>query len=315
MAHQQVYSQLSESFTILSMNELGSETFRALCEHSRSLKTLSLLSLERTALQSLNELQHCLSLETLKLEGGWTSRGYPWATECQTVFEEVKQWLQKCAALKELEFTVIPAATTLLAEVCKSPAIRLLSLSIKTPDLDKEFCASLPLQQQLQHLVVKIPEEELLESSDERHIMLANAIACCHDLRELDTNELFTLGEIRNICASLPLLEDIVLNGDLIDDMFLTPIMQLSKLKSLSIYGPSAISPAQLLEFLHQIGADPKGEHEGLQVYVANQNYDRKFSTAEEVKVAAVLWDRFRGRFDINYRMDPDELHESDFSD
>ncbi len=306
---------MSESFTILSMNELGGETFKALCEHSRSLKTLSLLSLERPALQSLNELQHCLSLESLKLEGGWTSRGYPWATECKTVFQEVKMWLQRCAALKELEFTVIPAATTILAEVLKSPAIRLLSLSIKTPDLDKEFCASLPQQQQLQHLVVKIPDGELLEASDERHVTLANAIACCHELRELDTNELFTLEEIQNICGSLPLLEDIVLNGDLIDDMFLTPILQLSKLKSLSIYGPSAISSAELLEFLDQFGADPKGEHEGLQVYVANQNYDCKFSTAEEVKVATVLWDRFRGKFDINYRMDPDELHESDFSD
>jgi hypothetical protein len=297
------------------MNELGSETFKALCEHSRSLKTLGLLSLERTALQSLNELQHCVALETLKLEGGWSARGYPWATECKEVFQDVKQWLPKCAALKDLEFTVVPSAASILAEIFKSPAIRLLSLNIRTPDLDREFCASLPCQQSLRHLVIKISDQELLEADDERHVMLANAIACCHDLRELNTDELFTLEEVKTICASLPLLEDIVLNGDLIDDSFLWPMMHLSKLWSLSIDGPSTISPDALLDFLNQIGADPEGDHGGMQVSITNQNFDCKFTQVEEAKVGTLLWDRFRGSFDINYRMDPEEPHESDFSD
>jgi hypothetical protein len=110
-------------------------------------------------------------------------------------------------------------------------------------------------------------------------------------------------------------LEDIVLNGDLIDNVFLTPISRLSKLKSLNVFGPSIISADVLLEFLEKLAADPEGMHEGLQVWISNQNYDSKFTDEEEAKVATVLWDLFRGRFDINYRLDPDELHESDFSD
>lgn len=298
------------------MNDLGSETFKSLCEHSESLKSLGLFSLERTALQSLNQLQRCLSLESLKLESAWGARRYPWQIECKEVFEEVKQWLQKCTRLQELVLNVIPASTTILAEVLRSPDIRLVGLNIKTPDLDKEFCASLPKQQkQLQYLAVKIPDEELLEASDERHVMLANAIACCHELRELETNELFTYEEVENICDSLPLLEHIDLNGDLIDDVFLGPMMRLSKLKSLTIYGPSVFSPDVLLDFIDHFGADPNGEHEGLQIYVTSQNYDRKFTPEQEARIATALFEQFRGRFDINYRQDPDELHESDFSD
>ncbi|KAK4152852.1 hypothetical protein C8A00DRAFT_15882 [Chaetomidium leptoderma] len=272
-----------ESFTIMSMNDIGGKTFKALCEHSRSLKTLSLLSLEWPVFGSLNELQHCLSLVSLKLEGAPSARRYAWGTECKQVVEEVVQWLQKCAALEDLEFTVVPTSTTILAEVLKSPAINLTRLSLKTSDLVNEFHASLRQQQRLQHLVVKITDEELLEGSDERHMLLADAIACCHELRELDTNELFTFEEVEHICASLPLLEDIVLNGELIDDFFLEPIAQLSKLKSLNIFGPS--------------------------------DFDSRFPHEEEVELVTRLWERFSGRFDVNYRMDPNELHESDFSD
>jgi len=303
-------SQFPESFTILSLNELGSQTFKSLCEHARSLKTLSLLRLELVALQSLNELQDCLSLESLKLEGAWSARGFPWETECKQVFQEVVQWLQNCTSLKVLEFTMIPASTTILAKVLKSPSIRLLSLSIKTPDLDKEFCEALPVQQRLQHLAVKIPDEDLLEASDERHMILADAITCCHELRELDTNELFTFEEIERICASLPLLEDIVLNGDLIEDVFLAPIRQLKNLKSLTTYGPSSFSLDALLDFINQLGADPEGDHDGVQIYITNQDYDFRFTAAEEATVRSALSAKLRGRFDINYRADPEDLHE-----
>ncbi len=292
------------------MNSLGRESFRSLCEHSQSLKTLSLLSLEIFPLRSLNELQHCVFLESLRLEGGWSARSYLWAEDCKQGFQEVVQWLQNCAFLKVLEFTMIPESTTLLAKVLKSPSIRLLSLSIKTPDLDKEFCEALPVQDRLQHLAVKIPDGDLLEASDERHMMLANAITCCHDLRELDTNELFTFEEIEGICDSLPLLEDIVLNGDLIEDVFLAPIRRLRNLKSLTTYGPSSFSLDALLDFINHLSEDPEGDHDGLYIYITNQDHDFRFTDVEEVMVRSALSAKLKGRFDINYRADPYDPHE-----
>ncbi|KAK4123550.1 hypothetical protein N657DRAFT_573148 [Parathielavia appendiculata] len=303
-----------ESFTVLSMNELQRKTFKALCNHSRSLKSLALLSLERPALESLNELQHCVSLESLKLEGDWSAQVYDWQTESKQSFQEVVQWLKDCASLKELDFRVIPASTTILADVLKSPTVRLLSLSLKTLDFDDEFCAALQNQSQLQELSIRF-DEELIELSEERRTPLADSIACCHELRELDTNELFTFDNTNHMCSSLPLLERIVMYGDLIDDVFLGPIAKLSKLKSLNVYGSSIISPHVLMDFLDQLEADPDGEHEGLQVYIANQNYDFRFTDDEEAWLGTEFHNRFKGRFDINNQMDPDELHESDFSD
>ncbi|KAL2017145.1 hypothetical protein VTK56DRAFT_2567 [Thermocarpiscus australiensis] len=304
-----------ESFTILSLNEIGRETFTALREHSRSLKTLGLLSLERAALQSLNELSDCLALTSLTLEVASNTQRYPWGTECKQVFQEVVQWLQKCVSLKEIDFMFVPGAATILAELLKTPAIRLASLSIRAIDIDLAFYESLAHQKQLRHLVVKIVDYDILEASEPRHVLFADAICNCPELRELDTNELFTLEDLERISSALPELEDIVLNGDLIDDDFLIPLRRLPKLRSVNVFGPSSISTGGLLSFLDDIERDPEGAHEGLMFYIANQNWDSKFSEEEELTMGRVFSERFRGRFDINYRQDPDELHESDFSD
>ncbi|KAK4106363.1 hypothetical protein N658DRAFT_482253 [Parathielavia hyrcaniae] len=304
-----------ESFTILSMNGLQRKSFGALCNHSRSLKRLALLRLERPSLESLNELQHCLALESLKLECNWTAQAYNWQTESKTCFQEVVQWLKECASLKELDFKLIPATTTLLAHVLKSPTVHLLNLSLMTLDYDNAFCAVLPNQSQLRELAIRFGDE-LIELSEERRTPLADAIGCCHELRGLDTNELFTFDNIRHLCSSLPLLEDMAFSGDLIDDVFLGPIAKLRKLKSISIDGPSIVSPHALLDFLDQLEAAPDGgEHEGLQMYIANQNYDFRFTDEEEAQFVTEFRNRFNGRFDINNQTDPDELHESDFSD
>ncbi|KAL2201147.1 hypothetical protein P885DRAFT_26164 [Corynascus similis CBS 632.67] len=303
------------SFTILSVNEVERETFKALRLHSQSLRFLELLSLERLAFESLNELQYCHELEALKLEGAPSTRHYPWNLDSKDVFQEVIQWLQNCTALLDLSFTAVPAATTILAEVLKSPAVRLMNLSVQTFDLDTDFCSSLVHQRQLRHLALYIRDEELLEADDGRRAVLAAAIASCHHLRDLETNELFSLEEVEKICSSLPLLENMVVNGDLIDDEFLVPISRLSNLKSLNIYGPSIISFNMLLKSLENMAADPEGHHEGLQLYISDQNYDHKFTDQQEHKVASIMRDLFNGRFRVDHRQNPDELHESDFSD
>ncbi|KAL2181513.1 uncharacterized protein P884DRAFT_281739 [Thermothelomyces heterothallicus CBS 202.75] len=203
---------LAMSFVILNKNEVARETFRALCVHSQSLKNLELLSLDLPAFQSLDELRHCLSLESLKLGPTPEASTYPWHIE----------W-----------FTMVPLATTLLAQVPKSAAVHLESLKIETMVFDIEFCSSLAHQQQLQHLTLRIWDENLLDADDRRRAMFAAAIARCCNLRELDTNELFSLGDLDRICSSLPLLETMAVTGAFVDDKFLLRISRLSKLKRL----------------------------------------------------------------------------------
>lgn len=305
----------AEFFSILSMNEIGSETFKALCGHSESLKTLRLNSLERPAFESLNELCGCLALDSLRLEAATSAEYYPLATASKGVFEEVVQWLQKCSSLRVLEFCLVPSSTTILAAVLKAPSIRLETLAVEAVEVDNDFFASLARQSQLRDLLVKISDDDILDAGDQRHILFADAISYCHELRNLDTNELFTVEDLHKISIAVPRLEEIILRGDSVDDAFLVPLSRLSNLQGLIIFSPSTISAAALLRFLDEIGQDGAGSHEGLHIYVANQEAEFAFSDEEVFKVATRLSERFRGQFEIGYQSHPDELHESDFSD
>ncbi|KAL2136120.1 hypothetical protein VTI74DRAFT_5343 [Chaetomium olivicolor] len=301
-----------ESFTVLSMNEIGGETFKALCGHAASLKTLVLYSLQQSAFQSLNELRHCLAVEALQLEAASTVQNYPWDKQ---TYAEVVQWLQNCASLKKLEFANIPTSTKVLADVLESPSVRLTSLELKKLNAFDELHRALSKQKQLQHLLIQFTNDDLLDVLGEYRANLADAIASLHQLRKLVTNIPFNAEELRCLSSTLRWLEELVLDGEIMDDDTFLHLSQLSKLRTLNILGPSLISPRVAMDFVEKMGQDEEGEHEGLHVYVSNQLWDSKFTGLEEAKVATAFWDRFRGRFEINYRADPDELHESDFSD
>ncbi|AEO57856.1 hypothetical protein MYCTH_2110233 [Thermothelomyces thermophilus ATCC 42464] len=284
------------SFTILNKNEVARETFRALCVHSQSLKNLDLLSLDLPAFHSLDELRHCLSLESLKLGPTPEASTYPWHIECKDAFEGVVRWLQNCTSLSDLGFTVVPLATTLLAQVLKSPAVHLEGLKIETMEFDIEFCSSLAHQQQLQHLTLRIWDEDLLDADDQRRAVFAAAIARCRNLRELDTNELFSLEDLDRICSSLPLLETMAVTGTFVDDEFLLRISRLSTLKRLFLYGPSF---EVLLRFLGKLAADPEGHHEGLQLHIPDQ-VDTHMTEQKEAQVATIIKELFGGRLEYH---------------
>ncbi|KAL2164341.1 hypothetical protein VTH06DRAFT_3557 [Thermothelomyces fergusii] len=288
------------SFKILSKSEVARETFRALCVHSRSLRNLELLSLGLPAFQSLDELRHCVSLESLELGPSPEAVIYPWHIECRDAFEGVVRWLQNCTPLSHLGFTMVPAVTTLLARVLKSPTFHLESLRIETQiEFDKAFCRSLAHQQQLQHLTLRIWDEDLLYADDDRCIEVAAAVARCRNLRELDTNELFDLQNLDRICSSLPLLETMAVTGTFIDEEFLRRISRLSKLKRLFLYGPSCISFDVLLGFLEKLAADPEGHHEGLQLHIPDQ-LDAHMTEQQEAQLVAIIEERFRGRLEYH---------------
>ncbi|KAK4456474.1 hypothetical protein QBC42DRAFT_190927 [Cladorrhinum samala] len=265
-----------ESFTIRSRNDLGIKTFEALNRHSGSLKRLTVQGLDATALLALPALSDCLALEKLILEGGMGIPGLTWQGEG---LKEMKEWLKKCSHLKELELTVIASATEILSEVLKNPSIRLTALTLKLIDSNKEFYVALASQTALRQLALKIVDDTILEANDGRRDLFVDALCSMEQLRELDTNELFTSSDIRRISHSTHSLEELVLNGDIILDDFILELCRMKHLKSINIFGPSALS--------------------------AN----------EESALAAWVRNSFGGNLDIMYHREPDELQESDFSD
>ncbi|KAL2156274.1 hypothetical protein VTH82DRAFT_1019 [Thermothelomyces myriococcoides] len=197
-------------------------------------------------------------------------------------------------------FTLVPAVTTLLAPVLKSPVIHLESLSIETQiEFDIEFCWSLTQQQQLRHLTLRIWDENLLYADDLRCEKFAAAISRCRNLRELDTNELFDSGDLDRICSSLPLLETVAVTGTFINDDFLSRISRLSRLKRLFLYGSSSIPFDVLLRFLEKLAADPEGHHEGLQLHIPDQ-IDIPMTEQQEAQLVSIIEERFGGRLEYH---------------
>ena len=241
-------------------------------------------------------------MESLTLEGEPGAWYYSWETECRQGFQEVKRWLQNCGSLRVLELMHVPDSPTIVSAVLSTPKTCLTTLRIDTDEIEHlEFYTSISLQPKLQSLVVRTDDH--LDVSEARSSAFADAICKCPTLLELITDELFTLQELSNICYSVPLLESIGLNGEAMDHGYFTPLLELSKLKMLTFYGPSNISPTQLLDFLEVIGEDSNGSHEKLQVSLERQERMWIFSPDSEdaAKVAEVIRDRFGGRFKVNY--------------
>lgn len=303
-----------ESFTVNSKNDLGRESLKALSGHAKSLKRLGLFNLEREAFEALDRLTPCLEIESLSLEADSTATRLQWTGPLATVHEEVVQWLQQCIHLRSLDFQGVPRGTEILSEVLKSPGIHLKTLNVKSDDFSPELYHSLRSQEGLSQLAVRIVDEDVLEAGEERRDQLVDAICQCHELRELETNELLSIHQFTQITTALPTLEEIDLNGDLIDDSFLLPLMSLTRLKAFTVFGPSSFTFDGILEFLNNLDSN-SGDHEGFQLYLGDQIFEYKFTPDEEKMLQDEIQRRFGGKLDITYRADPDELHESDFSD
>lgn len=302
----------TESFTISSINEIGQEAFKALSAHSSSLKYLVLQSLQRPALTSLNILCHCRALEKFTLEASTIAEEFEWQSTVKQVFEHVVPWLSACADLRTLEMTKVPNATALLGEVLKSPDVRLTMLSVKLLESDETFFSSLGHQTQLRHLL--IDAKYLLDVSDPRHTKLVDSICSCPELRELTLqNGPLERVDLQRICQRAPLLEDLTFEGEVTDEV-LPVLAQLSHLKVLTVNGLSLFSFVGLHSFIQQLAMDEKASHANISISVADQT-GAKLSEDEEALVQMEVARLFNGRFEVTDRQDPDELHQSDFSD
>ncbi|KAK0736853.1 hypothetical protein B0T21DRAFT_286587 [Apiosordaria backusii] len=317
---QDLEPQTLECFTVLSLNNLGKKTFKALGAHSKSLKRLDLFSLEPSALASLHELHHCVAIEELSLEGNYMAQAYHWQEENKSAFSEVVDWLIQCVSLKELDMILVPNSTVLLSELAdpKLTIFELTSLTLKLNELDNEaFYGFIKRQESLRQLTLRFVDDEILEGWPDRNDVFAEALLHLSDLRELDTNELFTAENI-NLMAQCGLdsLEDIVLNGDMIDDEFFLNLLGFEHLKSLSIFGPSCVTGPSICRFIDLLSTRDSSEaHEGLQISISSQVWELQLGEEMEKTISEMIKEKFGGTFDITYRPDPDELHESDFSD
>ncbi|KAH8894896.1 hypothetical protein GQ53DRAFT_642223 [Thozetella sp. PMI_491] len=267
-----------EDFAVLSMNDIGAQSLAALNTHAKSLKRLHIY-FELTAMQSFDALSDCKNLEGLTIHSSYEVRRSNWESEYPGVFEQVVDWLKQCTSLTGIIMEDLPSAMSLLTKVLKEPTIRLRTLATKVPQIDEEFYIALGTQNELRELSVRT-DEDLGELDGTRHRSFMNAVCNCPELLELVVeSEMMALDDIVRITQSATRLETFRFTGDFVGDDYLTALAQMHQLKNLSILAPS------------------------------------EFTQAEEDLLSDEIKNRLGGRIDIGYLADPEDLHESDFSD
>ncbi|EOO00638.1 hypothetical protein UCRPA7_3868 [Phaeoacremonium minimum UCRPA7] len=304
-----------ETFSVLSTNQIGQESLGALQYHSSSLRELGLSNIQKEAFPHLNALSPCDSLEWLHLESSRDGMTSKWATESKDTFLEVASWLKSCSKLCRLEMFRVPGAGTLLADVLKSPELRLKSLELSLLDDDEAFYPALGNQIGLERFSF-VSTDEFLQTATPRHFAFLNSVCNCRNLRELDLMQFsMSLADLVQVKDTLSKLEEFSFDGEMLSDEIWKALKQLPALKTLNINGLSAFSFEGILSFIQFLQSSPA--HRGFRLYIMNQIGEAKLSDDEEVllggQMAAAAGPD--GRLDLTYFRDPDEEMSEELSD
>ncbi|KAK7751776.1 hypothetical protein SLS62_006262 [Diatrype stigma] len=305
------------SFEIMSQNRIGEETLTALNTHASSLKCLKLGTLSAQAMKCLNVLPSCTALEILEIENEGGSQ-VDLRAFSEQMLKEVTAWIQSCKSLRELSFRGVQDALLIVKDVLTSPDIHLTSLDIQFlrqfNDQDSAATwAALEMQDSLESLTLgaKLDQQDMFVLAE--YPPLAESICRLKNLKSLNLKQTFAQAfEIHQFARSLPNLVDFSFGGELMDDTILTSLAALPHLMAVGINAQSAFTWPGLRNFAHKLEL---ARRYGFQCEILGQLGDAKFSADQQNWLQDFFATALYGRFDVGYYMDPDELHEDDFSD
>ncbi|KAI1213161.1 uncharacterized protein F4807DRAFT_413091 [Annulohypoxylon truncatum] len=306
------------SFEIISKNEIGPNTLMALNSHAKSLRSLSLRSITVQAKKALHQLFSCTGLETLVIENSGLYNWVDMEDYGEGVLKGIIAWISSCKSLKDLSLHV-PQALIIGNGVLMAPDIRLTSLSMLDIGLVSEEAenldwAVLRSQDRLKSLTLGLMSN--LNTNGliiDQGMRLVDSICLLKNLTSLNLMLSYvTAVEVTQFALSLPNLSEFSFSGDMMDDTILKHLGRLSKLKVLSVNALSAFSFDGLYDFAAKLNTP---DHMGIRVDILNQVGELKFRESDFAQLQQYFMGTLQGRIEITYFMDPDELHETDFSD
>ncbi len=303
-----------KTFKVLSRHRLSGEAFEALGHHSSSLQSLHLGNLSAQALEHLGQLRRCTALRSLILNGD-SLLNLHWEAEYNNAFLDAVSWLSSCSSLESLLISGIPDVSTLLGHVLKVPTFRLVDLSVELRDDNEAFYTSLANQTSLWTLSLK-RDYDLPDLPAKINAQFIQSLMKCRSLTKLNlmTQTTLTAMNLTAMSQSLPHLEDILLEIDELSDDVFDPLSAMPHLRTLNFMSPSTFSFEGILGFINRLATGgPARRNFGL--VISNQVGFKKFSPGEEDILTQQLASTVGGRFEIQYLGDPEEDHESDFSD
>ncbi|KAI0004869.1 hypothetical protein F4779DRAFT_599118 [Xylariaceae sp. FL0662B] len=305
------------SFQVISQNGIGENALTALNAHAASLKSLKLGSLPPQAMKSLNMLSGCTALEILAIENDGHNK-VDLKVFNEGMLQEFSKWIGKCKLLRELSFTHVLNALPVVKEVLGTPGIRLTSLSVEDylSGTEAENAATWSLlgsQDRLESLTLGLQDGQVDGLAIGRILPLENSICMLKNLTSLNLMQAsVTSLQIDHFVRELPNLSEFSFSGELMDDFDLELLSRLRYLKALSINATSAFEWEGLRNFAQMLNLP---HNEGIRVDILNQYGEFKFSDEEYRWLQSYFADKLNGRIEITYFMDPDELHEADFSE
>ena len=292
------------SFEIMSQNRIAEGTLTALNAHAASLKCL-------------NVLPSCTALEVLEIENEGGSQ-VDLRAFSEGMLKEITAWIQSCKSLRELSFRGVQDALLIVKDVLTSPDIRLNSLDIqflrKYNDQDSAATwAALGLQDSLENFTLgaKLDQQDMFVLAE--YPPLVESICRLKNLKLLNLKQTFTQTfEIHRFARSLPNLVDFSFGGENMDDSILESLGALPHLTTVGINAQSFFTWPGLQKFAQKL--ELAGRF-GFQCEILGQLGEAKLTEDQQNWLQDFFASKLHGRFDIGYYMDPDELHEGDFSD
>ncbi len=305
------------SFEIMSQNRIGENTLTALNAHASSLKFLKLGTLSAQAMKCLNVLVGCTALEVLEIENEGSSQ-VDLRAFSEGMLKEITAWIRSCESLRELSFRGVQDALLIIKDVLASPDIRLSSLDIQflrqCNDQDSAATwAALGLQDSLESFTLgaQLDLQDMFVIAE--HPSLVDSICQLKNLKSLNLKQTFAHPyEIHRLVRSLPNLVDFSFGGEVVDDTILESLAALPHLTTVGISALSTFTWKGLQDFSRRL--DLAGRH-GFQCDILGQLGEAKLAEDQQNWLQDFFASNLQGRFDIVYYMDPDELHEDDFSD
>ncbi|KAI2468599.1 hypothetical protein F4781DRAFT_397782 [Annulohypoxylon bovei var. microspora] len=306
-----------QSFEVISKNEIGPNALTALNSHATSLRSLSLRSISLQAKKALDQLSSCTALETLVIENSNFFNNADLEDFGNDVLKGVIAWISNCKSLRDLSLRILNALA-IVKGVLMSPDIHLTSLSVvdfqSLPDeVDDVAWAALGSQDLLESFTLGLLDGDISGLVINSKSTLVDSICRLKNLASLNLMLSYvTSSVVRRFATSLPKLFEFSFSGDMMNDSILDPLSKLYQLKILSINALSAFSFDKLYEFAVELNTP---DRMGIRVDILNQLGELKFEDSDYAQLQQFFVDTLQGRIEMTYYMDPDELHETDFSD
>ena len=286
-----------ESFEIISISQIGAESFLALNCHRETLREIKLVGLKAEAIPAISMLKGCTRLVSLSLaENGVATQDLE--KRHNDIFLETVAWLRDCAGLQTISMTKMLSATGLLTPILLENNIHLTKLELEGYLMSEsgDFHRALASQPSLQALWLK-GESSDPGSDVDIFVESLSKLENLTDLRLREISDYFSDKHICKLAQRLLKLETWWTSGYGITDAIWNDVVGLHDLRDLNLSAVTRFTLDGIMTFVLSLGPG----NQGLILNVTMGDEDYGLSDEEQSLIKDAINSQVGGRFDFMY--------------